>query len=60
MLLVALLVSLAQLTPVEQESAWQKSALVPHVMSLADWSKEQLQMILGPFVEQGFNLSGLW
>ena len=43
-LLVVVLVGLISLAPVEQDSWWQQSTLVPHFLLVADWSKN---LILG-------------
>ena len=43
-LLVVLLVGLISLAPVEQDTWWQLSQLVPHFLMVADWSKN---LILG-------------
>ena len=49
-LLVVLLVGLISLAPVEQDTWWQQSQLVPHFLMVADWSKN---LILG-WSEQWF------
>ena len=38
-LLVVILVGLISLAPVQQDSWWQKSILIPHFLMVADWSK---------------------
>ncbi|MBP8236916.1 MAG: CvpA family protein, partial [Pseudomonas sp.] len=43
-LLVVVLVGLISLAPVQQDSWWQESALLPHFLMVADWSKN---LILG-------------
>ena len=43
-LLVVLLVGLLSLAPVQQDSWWQQSTLLPHFLMVADWSKN---LILG-------------
>ncbi len=43
-LLVVLLVGLLSLAPVQQDPWWQQSALLPHFLMVADWSKN---LILG-------------
>ncbi|MDY7218847.1 CvpA family protein [Denitrificimonas sp. JX-1] len=48
-LLVVILVGLLSLAPVQQDSWWQQSTLIPHFLLIADWSKN---LILG--------LSGEW
>jgi membrane protein required for colicin V production len=42
--LVVVLVGLLSLAPVEQDTWWQQSSLIPHFLLIADWSKE---LILG-------------
>lgn len=43
-LLVVVLVGLLSLAPVQQDAWWQQSALLPHFLMVADWSKN---LILG-------------
>ncbi|SNT11261.1 CvpA family protein [Pseudomonas segetis] len=43
-LLVVLLVGLVSLAPVQEDTWWQQSTLVPHFLLVADWSKN---LILG-------------
>ncbi|WP_010483021.1 CvpA family protein [Pseudomonas sp. S9] len=43
-LLVVLLVGLVSLVPVQEDTWWQQSTLVPHFLLVADWSKN---LILG-------------
>jgi membrane protein required for colicin V production len=43
-LLVVVLVGLISLAPVQQDSWWQESVLLPHFLMVADWSKN---LILG-------------
>lgn len=38
-LLVVVLIGLASLAPVHQDTWWQQSVLVPHFLMVADWSK---------------------
>lgn len=49
LLLIVVLVGLLSLAPVQHDSWWQQSALIPHFLLIADWSKN---LILG--------LSGEW
>ncbi len=49
LLLIVVLVGLLSLAPVQHDSWWQQSTLIPHFLLIADWSKN---LILG--------LSGEW
>lgn len=49
LLLIVVLVGLLSLVPVQHDSWWQQSTLIPHFLLIADWSKN---LILG--------LSGEW
>lgn len=42
LLLVVVAVGLLSLAPVERDSWWQQSTLLPHFLLIADWSKETI------------------
>ena len=49
--LVVLLVGLMSFAPLEQDSAWTGSVLLPHFLILADWSKETVVQVVGPLLQ---------
>lgn len=49
--LVVLLVGLMTIAPLEQDSAWKNSVLLPHFLMLADWSKETVMQVVGPLLQ---------
>ncbi|GLK88419.1 CvpA family protein [Pseudomonas turukhanskensis] len=52
-LLVVLLVGLLSLAPVTQDSWWQQSALVPHFLIVADWSKNMILTLASQWLASG-------
>ena len=48
--LVVLLVGLMGFAPIQQDSAWVNSVLLPHFLLLADWSKETVYQVIGPLM----------
>lgn len=51
-LLVVVLVGLMTLAPLQQDSAWQNSVLLPHFLMLADWSRETAMQWVGPLLQK--------
>ena len=51
-LLVVTLIGLMTFAPLEQDSAWKNSVLLPHFLMLADWSKQTAMSIVGPLLEE--------
>lgn len=49
--LVVLLVGLMGAVPIQEDSAWVNSVLLPHFLLLADWSKETVFQIVGPLTQ---------
>ena len=56
-LLVVVLVGLISLAPVEQDSWWQESALVPHFLMVADWSKNLILGLSSEWLASGVTAS---
>ncbi|AMO56824.1 colicin V production CvpA [Endozoicomonas montiporae] len=50
-LMVILLVGLMSFAPLEDDLAWKNSALLPHFMMLADWSKQTVMQIVSPVMQ---------
>ncbi len=48
--LVMVLLGLMTFAPIEQDSAWKNSVLLPHFLILADWSKETVVQIMEPLL----------
>ena len=53
--LVVILVGLLSLAPVEQDTWWQQSTLVPHFLLIADWSKNLILGFSGQWVTTALN-----
>ncbi|WP_263079742.1 CvpA family protein [Endozoicomonas sp. Mp262] len=51
-LVVVVLVGIMTFAPLEQDSAWKNSVLLPHFLMLADWSKETAMHFVGPLLEE--------
>ena len=49
--LVVLLVGLMGFAPIQQDSAWVNSVLLPHFLLLADWSKQTVFQIIEPLMQ---------
>ncbi len=54
-LLVVLLVGLLSLAPVQQDSWWQQSSLVPHFLIVADWSKNLILGLASQWLASGIS-----
>ncbi|WP_027590137.1 CvpA family protein [Pseudomonas sp. RL] len=52
-LLVVVLVGLLSLAPVQQDSWWRESSLVPHFLMVADWSKNLILNNVGQWMIEG-------
>ena len=52
-LLVVVLVGLLSLAPVQQDSWWRESSLVPHFLMVADWSKNLILNNVGHWMIEG-------
>ncbi|MGI9274203.1 MAG: CvpA family protein [Endozoicomonas sp.] len=50
-LMVILVVGLMSFAPLENDSAWKESHLLPHFLLLADWSREFVVGIVGPVLQ---------
>lgn len=48
--LVVVLVGLLSLAPVDQDSWWQQSTLIPHFLLIADWSKNLILDLSGEWI----------
>ena len=51
--LVVVLVGLLSLAPVQQDSWWRESSLVPHFLMVADWSKNLILNNVGHWMIEG-------
>ncbi|RRJ84918.1 CvpA family protein [Aestuariirhabdus litorea] len=49
-LIVVVLVGLVGFSPVQNDSWWQQSRLIPHFQILAEWSKRSVMQVVGPFL----------
>lgn len=49
-LCVVLLVGVASLLPVQQDSWWQQSQLIPYFLTIADWSRHHLMELISPYI----------
>ncbi|MBC9250091.1 colicin V production CvpA [Pseudomonas alcaligenes] len=54
-LLVVVLVGLVSLAPVQQDQWWQQSALVPHFLMVADWSKNLILSLSSQWLASGIS-----
>ncbi|MBM7060878.1 CvpA family protein [Pseudomonas sp. UL073] len=52
-LLVVVAVGLLSLAPVQQDSWWQQSTLLPHFLMVADWSKSLILSFTGRWLSNG-------
>ena len=52
-LLVVVLVGLLSLAPIQQDSWWRESSLVPHFLMVADWSKNLILNNVGQWMIEG-------
>ncbi|HKM27342.1 MAG TPA: CvpA family protein [Thiopseudomonas sp.] len=55
--LVVVLVGLLSLAPVEQDSWYQQSTLIPHFLLIADWSKNLILDLSGQWISTAQNAS---
>lgn len=53
--LVVVLIGLLSLAPVEQDTWWQQSTLIPHFLLIADWSKDLILGLSGEWVTTAQN-----
>lgn len=53
--LVVILIGLLSLAPVEQDTWWQQSTLIPHFLLIADWSKNLILGFSGQWVTTALN-----
>ncbi|RRV64595.1 CvpA family protein [Stutzerimonas stutzeri] len=57
-LLVVVLAGLLSLAPVQQDAWWRESALLPHFLLIADWSKNLILGFSGQWVAGSLNPAG--
>ena len=57
LLLVVILVGLLSLAPVQNDSWWQQSTLIPHFLLIADWSKNLILGFSGEWISTAQNAS---
>ncbi|CAD5109751.1 CvpA family protein [Zestomonas carbonaria] len=57
-LLVVVAVGLLSLAPVQQDSWWQQSTLLPHFLMVADWSKTLILNFTGQWFSGGVAIPG--
>lgn len=55
-LLVVTAVGLLSLAPVQQDPWWQQSALIPHFLLVADWSKNQILTLSSKWLASGISV----
>ena len=55
LLLVVILIGLLSLAPVQNDTWWQQSALVPHFLLIADWSKNLILGLSGDWISTAQN-----
>jgi membrane protein required for colicin V production len=49
-------VGLISLAPVQQDSWWQQSALLPHFLMVADWSKNLILSLSSQWLASGISV----
>jgi membrane protein required for colicin V production len=54
-LLVVVLVGLLSLAPVQQDPWWRQSALLPHFLMVADWSKNLILGVSSQWLASGIS-----
>ena len=57
LLLVVIIVGLLSLAPVQNDSWWQQSTLIPHFLLIADWSKNFILGFSGEWISTAQNAS---
>ena len=55
LLLIVILVGLLSLAPVQHDSWWQQSTLIPHFLLIADWSKNLILGLSGEWISTAQN-----
>ena len=55
LLLVVIIVGLLSLAPVQNDSWWQQSTLIPHFLLIADWSKNLILGFSGEWISTAQN-----
>lgn len=55
LLLVVIIVGLLSLAPVQSDSWWQQSTLIPHFLLIADWSKNLILGFSGEWISTAQN-----
>lgn len=55
LLLIVVLVGLLSLAPVQHDSWWQQSTLIPHFLLIADWSKNLILGLSGEWISTAQN-----
>lgn len=55
LLLIVILVGLLSLAPVQHDSWWQQSTLIPHFLLIADWSKDLILGLSGEWISTAQN-----
>ncbi|MNJ77949.1 hypothetical protein D3C77_755670 [compost metagenome] len=50
---MVVLVGLLSLAPVQQDSWWRESSLLPHFLMIADWSKSLILNTVGQWMVEG-------
>lgn len=53
--LVVVLIGLLSLAPVQQDTWWQQSSLIPHFLLIADWSKNLILDFSGEWISTAQN-----
>ncbi|HHX35497.1 MAG TPA: CvpA family protein [Gammaproteobacteria bacterium] len=56
LLLIVILVGLLSLAPVQQDTWWQQSTLIPHFLLIADWSKNLILGFSGEWISTAQNV----